>query len=157
MRVTSIHTYPVKGCHRVDQERATVEPWGLAGDRRWLVVDADTRGFLTQRQLPRLTQIQPVPVERGLTLRTPGQADLMLDEPDGRELIEVSVWRFTGPAAVVSTAADDWLTWALGRKVRLVFLDDPTRRPVNPTFGRATDRVSFADGYPVLVANTASL
>src|SRR4029450_7098533 len=28
---------------------------------------------------------------------------------------------------------------------------------VNPDYGRADDRVSFADGYPLLLANTASL
>jgi len=69
----------------------------------------------------------------------------------------VSVWRFTGPAAAAGTAADDWLTAALGAKVRLVWLDDPTRRPVEPGYGQPTDRVSFADGYPLLLANSASL
>ena len=41
MRVASIHTYPIKGCHRLDQDRAAVEPWGLSGDRRWLIVDPE--------------------------------------------------------------------------------------------------------------------
>jgi uncharacterized protein YcbX len=32
--------YPVKGAHRVDQDSAQVEPWGLAGDRRFMPIDA---------------------------------------------------------------------------------------------------------------------
>jgi hypothetical protein len=45
----------------------------------------------------------------------------------------------------------------LGRPVRLVYLDDPTRRPVDPEFGRDGDVVSFADGYPLLLTSSASL
>jgi len=41
--------------------------------------------------------------------------------------------------------------------VRLVYLDDPTRRAVNPEFGSDGDVVSFADGYPLLLTSTASL
>jgi uncharacterized protein YcbX len=156
MRVASIHTYPIKGCYRLDQERAAVEPWGLAGDRRWLIVDLDGKA-ITQRDTTRLTQIRPGLVDGGLVLRTEGLGDLLVDEPTGDELMEVTVWQFTGPAAVVSTAADDWLTEALSREVRLVFLDDPTRRQVEPGYATPEDRVSFADGYPLLLANTASL
>jgi len=157
VRLTSIHTYPVKGCHRVDHERATVEPWGLAGDRRWLIVDPATGRRLTQREVPTLTHIKPAPAEGGLVLRTPDLPDLVVAEPAGAEPMEVTVGRFTGPAARAGATADDWLSEALDRKVMLVWLDDPTRRAVNPEYGRPGDVVSFADGYPVLLANVASL
>ena len=42
MRVASIHTYPVKGCYRIDQQRAAVEPWGLAATGAGCIVDAGT-------------------------------------------------------------------------------------------------------------------
>jgi len=45
----------------------------------------------------------------------------------------------------------------LDRKVRLVWLDDPTRRVVTQAYGEPGDRVSFADAFPLLLANTASL
>jgi uncharacterized protein YcbX len=88
---------------------------------------------------------------------TPGRTALFVPPPVDGELAQVTVWRFTGAAALAGPAADDWLTAALDRKVRLVWLDDPTRRAVNPDYGRADDRVSFADGYPLLLANSASL
>ena len=50
-----------------------------------------------------------------------------------------------------------WLTKVIGEPVRLVYLDDPTRRPTNPKYSRDTDRVSFADGYPLLLTSEESL
>jgi uncharacterized protein YcbX len=158
MRVAGLHVYPIKGCYRVEVDAADVEPWGLAGDRRWLVVDRDGR-FLSQRELPALTQIRPVPAGPGrLVLRTPGcDADLDVAAPADGERVDVAIWRSRVKAARVGATADAWLSAALARDVRLVYLDDPTQRPVNPEHGRAGDRVSFADGYPLLLANAASL
>lgn len=157
MRLAAISTYPIKSCYRLDHVAATVEPWGLADDRRWMVVDADGR-FVTQRDEPRLALVRPEPATGGgLVLRTPGHDDLYVPAPAGDELLAVTVWRSTVDAAVAGWAADEWLSTVLGRKVRLVHLDDPRRRPVNPAYGRADDRVSFADGYPLLLANAASL
>jgi MOSC domain-containing protein len=157
MRVSSVHIYPVKGCHRVDLDRAMVEPWGLAGDRRWLIVDTDTGRAVTQRDTTRLTQLRPRLTSAGLLVKAPGWPALVVPPPVDGELTEVTVWSFTGAAALAGAAADDWLTAALDRKVRLVWLDDPTRRAVDPNYGRPGDRVNFADGYPLLLANTASL
>jgi uncharacterized protein YcbX len=54
-------------------------------------------------------------------------------------------------------AADGYLSSVLGLPVWLVWLDDPTRRSCDPSYSLPADRVSFADGYPLLLANTASL
>jgi len=157
MEVATIHTYPIKGCHRLDHDRAEVQPWGLAGDRRWMVVEPDGR-MLTQRQVPRLTAIQPSYVDGGgLVLRTPGLEALTVAPPADGERLAVTVWKSTVTATLAARAAGDWLSAALDRKVALVWLDDPTRRPVDPAYGRDTDRVSFADGYPLLATTTASL
>jgi uncharacterized protein YcbX len=157
MRLASIHTYPVKGCHRVDQIRAAVEPWGLRGDRRWLVVDADSGRFVSQREHAGLARLRPELTAAGLVLRTSDMPDLAVPEPHDSEPMEVTVWRFSGRAATAGKEADEWLSSALARKVRLVWLDDPRRRPVNTQYGKPGDTVSFADGYPLLLANTASL
>ena len=48
-RLAAIHIYPLKAGRAVDLGESVVEPWGLAGDRRWLVID--TRGrFVSQRE-----------------------------------------------------------------------------------------------------------
>jgi hypothetical protein len=43
VRLASIHIYPMKAARAVDLGESLVEPWGLAGDRRWLLVDEDGR------------------------------------------------------------------------------------------------------------------
>jgi hypothetical protein len=67
------------------------------------------------------------------------------------------VWRSHLDATDAGPQAGAWFATLLDHDVRLVWLDDPTRRSVDPEYGRPEDRVSFADGYPLLVTNTASL
>jgi uncharacterized protein YcbX len=155
MRLVSLYIHPVKGCHRLDRERATVQPWGLAGDRRWLLADDEGR-MLTQRDEPRLTQILPSIVDGSLVLRAAGRPDLSVPAQPA-ELTEVSVSRTPVMLSRAGEDADAWLSAALDRKVRLYHLDDPTRRAVDPDYARPGDRVSLADAYPLLLANSASL
>jgi hypothetical protein len=157
MRVEAIAIYPVKGCRRVEVDEAVVQPWGLAADRRWVVVDARTDRAITLRDTTRLTQISPTPVGNGLVLRTPTQPDLAVAAPVDGPLRPVTVASFTGPARLADAAAHEWLSEVLERDVRLVWFDDPTRRPVDARYAQPTDRVGFADGFPVSLANTASL
>ena len=157
----SMHIYPVKSCHRVDLDAADLEPWGLAGDRRWLITDLEGRQR-TQRVLPRMALIRPTYGKNGrLRLRAPGMSpDLELSPPRRREgaaEAAVSVWSFTGPAARAGRVADEWVSTFLGEPSMLVHMDDTSVRPTNPKHSRAQDRVSFADGYPLLLTSAASL
>src|SRR4029078_10915363 len=97
MRVASIYTYPVKGCRRMDRDTARVEPWGLDGDRRWLIVDEHGIG-LTQRQHRGLVTIRADWRPGGLTLEAPGLAALDLAEPTDGDAIEVRVFRGRPPS-----------------------------------------------------------
>jgi len=77
--------------------------------------------------------------------------------PGGDELIPVTVWQSRLLAAPAGAAADAWFSAVTGEPVRLVYLDDPTRRRPNPDYSRDDDRVSFADGYPLLLTTDSSL
>lgn len=158
-RLASLHTYPVKGCHRLDQDSATVEPWGLAGDRRWMVVD-DAGVGVTQREAAALVRLRPEPRPDGLVLRAEGRPDLDVAEPVGAVPVPVRVFKSRLPvdALPAGGAADEWLANLLDRPARLVWLGQPTRRlPVDSRPVDPGDRVSFADGYPLLLTNRASL
>jgi len=158
MRLASIHTYPIKACRRLDHDGAQVEPWGLAGDRRWMVVDEDGVG-ITQRDASTLATIRPATCDGRITLRVDGMPALDLSEPTAGPTIDARVFSHKAPvpAELAGDAADEWFSTALDRKVRLVWLGDPTRRAVNPDHSASGDRVNFADGYPLLVTNAASL
>src|SRR2546429_3175448 len=113
MRLASIHTYPVKGLHRIDRDAARVQPWGLAGDRRYLLIDGDGR-MLTQRQEPRLTQLRPSYVDGRLVVRTLGGSGLDV-APAAGGLIAVEVWRTRVPPRPLCEAADRLPSQSLGR------------------------------------------
>ncbi|MEU7906975.1 MOSC domain-containing protein [Actinoplanes sp. NPDC049118] len=151
MRISSLHTYPVKGGHRLDHDEALVEPCGLAGDRRWMIIDPDGVG-ITQRSAPELTRLRPVPRPGGLELN-----GFRVDEPiDGpKEIIRVFSSK-PSLAARIALPATDFVSAFLGRPARLAWLADATARPI-AAHALPSDRVSFADGYPLLLTNAASL
>lgn len=158
MRLTAITLFAVKSLRGRPCESVAVEPWGLAGDRRYLVVDPRGR-FLTQRECPALATLDAHPLHGGLLLGGCGRPDLRVKGPGpAAERVAVTVWRDTVTALAAGREADRWLEAALGRPCRLVYMDLPAEaRPVNPAFARPEDRVSFADGFPVLLTSTASL
>ncbi|MCW2757907.1 MAG: hypothetical protein JWO46_1653 [Nocardioidaceae bacterium] len=147
--------YPVKSCRGESLETATVEPWGLAGDRRWMVVDGDGE-VITARECPVLVLVHPVLTEDGLTLTGPDRPTLDVRRPE-QPLVPVTIWNSQLEAAYAGADAERWFTGLIGRTARLVHLDDPTRRHTSPDFGDPDDLVSFADGYPMLLATEASL
>ena len=141
----------------MDLGESFVEPWGLAGDRRWLLVDRKGR-FISQREKPSLARVVVQPCGGGISVSADGRAGPTITPPPaGAPLLTVTVWRSTLLAAAAGPKADAWFSAFLGRPVRLVYLDDPTRRPVDPQYGRQGDVVSFADGYPLLLTSTGSL
>jgi uncharacterized protein YcbX len=155
--LAALNRYPVKSCRGEELHHATVQPWGLAGDRRWMVVD-DRGSAITAREHPRLLLTRARLTEGGVHLTHPDLHPLDVATPEGTELTEVDVFgRLRFPAAVADRAAHAWVSRIAGGSARLVYLDDPSRRPTNPECTKASDRVSFADGYPLLLANEASL
>lgn len=155
LQLTEIWRYPVKSCRGEQLTEAVVEPWGLAGDRRWMIVDR-AGDAVTARERPSMVLVTPRVADGKITLASPGLPEVTVPVPSG-ELIPVKVWGTGLLAALADDAAATWLTGIVGEPVRLVYLDDPTRRPTNPEYSLDTDRVSFADGYPLLLTSEASL
>ncbi|KOX25283.1 molybdenum cofactor biosysynthesis protein [Streptomyces sp. NRRL F-4707] len=158
-RLWSTHVHPVKAFRGLSLQEAVVEPWGPAGDRRWMLVD-DGGKVVTQREQPRLAlaaaELLP---GGGVRLSAPGLAPLAVAVP--RPGATVTVRLFQDKVEVLPAeeeAAHAWCSALLGTGVRLVHLDDPAiRRPVDPRYALPGETVSFADGYPLLLTTTASL
>jgi uncharacterized protein len=157
MTLHAINRFPVKSCRSESLQRAAIEPWGLAGDRRWQVVD-DEGMCITAREHPRMLLIgTELRDDGGLMLTSPDAPDLLVHVPEPRDLVPVSVHRSELIAALAAPEASAWFGKVLGVPARLVHLDDPTRRHPNPRFARPDDLVSFADGYPLLLTSEESL
>ncbi|MGW1749516.1 MOSC domain-containing protein [Streptomyces sp. NPDC002092] len=155
----SIHVHPVKAFRGLAPREAVVEPWGLAGDRRWVLID-DGGKVVTQRQQPRLAlaaaELLP---GGGVRLSAPGMDPLTVPVPRAVGTVPVEIFgdKVEGvPAA--EAAAHAWCSAYLGIGARLVHMDDPaTRRPLDPEYAQPGETVSFADGYPLLLTTVASL
>ncbi len=149
-RLQSIHVHPVKAFRGQTLREAVVEPWGLAGDRRWMLVD-DGGKVVTQRGQPRLAlataELLP---GGGLRLSAPGAEPLTVPVPRPGSTLPVEIFRDKVEAVPAEgEAAHAWCSDRLGVSVRLVHMDDPaTRRPVDPRYALPGETVSFADGYP---------
>ena len=153
MRLGGLFSYPIKGCYRIEHGEAQVQPCGLAGDRRFMILD-ENGVHLTQREHTGLVRIRPHYDNGSLILSAAGQPDLAI-EPEVVETIDAKVHHTPVRVSLVSADADAWLSQVLDCKARLAWLDDPTRRAA--AMGRPDDRVSLADDNPLLLTNSASL
>lgn len=156
MRLSSIHIYPIKAIRGIDLDMAIVEPKGLQGDRRWLIVDEDDR-FLTQRSHPVLATLRATVRDDGLELAAVGLGPIVVPRPLGGIRRFVTVWQNQVDAADAGDTAAAWLSRFFGFPARLVAMDDRSHRPVDLAYGTETDTVSFADGFPLLLTSTSSL
>ncbi|CAM2754667.1 MOSC N-terminal beta barrel domain-containing protein [Skermania piniformis] len=132
-----------------------VEPWGLRDDRRWALVDRDGRA-VTARTHQTLLLVSARCTATGITASAAGRDDLTVPFPTG-PVEPVRHFRKTMMTVPAGRSADTWFTELLDEPVRLMYQADPRTRPVDPEFGRPDDRVSLADGYPLLLASTSSL
>lgn len=154
--LSGIHIYPLKSAAPLPRDCASVERRGLAHDRRWMVVDANG-SFLTARKHPRLTLIRAQPDGEWLTLEAPGMAGLQLKPADDLRRRDVVVWSSTVPTVFADASANAWISRFLGTPAQFVFMDGACVRAVDPDYSSATDEVSFADGFPLLLISQAAL
>ncbi len=157
LTLAAINRFPVKSCRGEMLTEATVEPWGLAGDRRWVVVD-ENGVTLTAREHRSLFFARPtLRADGGLDLTGPDLPGLRVDVPAADDLVRIRIHKHELTAAGASAEADAWFSKLLGVSARLIYLDDPTRRHPNPRFADPDDSVAGADAYPLLVTTQASL
>jgi uncharacterized protein len=156
MKLSDLYLYPIKSCAPLALDDARVDVRGLAGDRRWMIVDADGR-FITGRQFPELTLVHARPVEGGLTLDAPGMPSLHVATPTPSEHSVVEIWKKPVAATFASIEAGDWLSRYIDSTARLVYMDDTVQRQVDPAFAREGDIVGFADSFPIMLLGRGSL
>lgn len=156
MKLSDLYLYPMKSCAPLPLDEARVEARGLAGDRRWMIVDADGR-FITGRQFPELTLVHARPVEGGLTLDAPGMPSLHVAIPPAAEHSVVEIWKKPVAATFAASEAGEWLGRYLGTSARLVYMDDTVQRQVDPVYAREGDYVGFADSFPIMLLGRGSL
>lgn len=141
LKVAALFVYPVKACAATALEAADAEPLGLAGDRRFALID-ESGVAITQRDHPILATVRPSLASHKLQLDLGGLAEMTIDQ--FTEAATVDVWG----KRIAALAAPQRLTATLaeyvGAPLRVVRLDPAAER-------------SFADSRPVLVTTSAML
>jgi uncharacterized protein YcbX len=171
--ILSLHTYPVKSCAGIDHRAIALSSAGLHLDRQWVLVDRHGV-FMTQRQHARMALIRPSIDEDGLTLDAPGMSPFkvphVLAAPEPAR-IALHIFRSRTLGADEGDGIAAWLSDFLGTPCRLLRVHPQADRVASPAHVDAwrakghpwapdfpaRHRFGFADGFPFLVANQASL
>ena len=155
--LSAIHIYPVKALGGISLSQSLVTSRGLQFDRRFLVVDASYH-FLTQREYPKMATVW-VEIENGEVIFSAPDVESISFPAAPTELPTrtVKVWSSESAAHPVTPEADSWLSAYLGAEVHLLFMPETATRPVSKNFAKNGEIVSFADGFPFLIASEASL
>lgn len=153
MRVVSLIRYPIKSAKAVLVSEAEMTWTGLEHDRAFMIVDEEG-AFLSQREYPALARLK-VSTEGGLSLTADDGVSVLVTADGARG--RARVWDDEIEVVDCGARAAGAITAHLGRPARLVKMAPEARRIVDQRYGQPDDIVSFADGFPVLVATTASL
>ena len=159
MKIKELWIYPVKSLAGNAVSSAKLAARGFEDDRRWMLIDENGR-FISQRQHAHLARWQARTEADDLVLDhldTGQQLRISAARADEGPLVEVEVWDDRLSACLVESVSPEELHEALGISCRLVYMSEDSNRPLDPRYAQGEEWVSFADGYPYLVANQASL
>lgn len=157
MLITHLWVYPLKGAAGIPVPEWELDSFGLAHDRRWMVVDRDG-GFISQRSDPLLGQVRLSIRGAQLALQSAlaGAVKLPL-MGDGSAQSRVRVWADEVDAIDCGDDAAAFMTRHLGRDTRIVHMPESTIRALPAAYAPAAGRVSFADAFPLLIIGDGSL
>lgn len=158
LRLSSIAIYPVKSCAALNLPTANVEALGLAHDRRWMLVEAESGKFITGRECPELVLLRASISNGGLELSASGRKPLSAFKAIfTNQQRQVRIWSDDVLAARANVATNLALSQWLGRPVELVYFDANSQRSLDQQYAQAGDQTAFSDGYPILLISQASL
>ncbi|MES2729374.1 MAG: MOSC N-terminal beta barrel domain-containing protein [Pseudomonadota bacterium] len=157
MFIESLFIYPLKGARGIQLQQSDVTRRGLAHDRTLMLVD-DTGNFVSQRNYAVLATITSQLDATGIIFSAASHPDIHVAwssfTEDKTRL--VTVWKSTLAASAATAEVDRWFSNVLKAPVHLVFQQPHQKRETKQA--RAPGGiVSYADRYPVLFTNTASL
>ena len=154
--LSELYRYPLKSAAGTSVNSVNIDAFGVAGDRRYMVVDP-AGCFMTQRRHPKMALIGATLDAEGVTLSYPGCGAITVRAPEPGAASTVEIWGESVAGHDVGDEAATWLSACLNTPCRLVYMRDETCRPVDPNFTPQAAQVSFADGFPLLLIGQASL
>lgn len=157
-KISQLFVYPIKSCAGISVASLQFDEKGPLFDRRWMLVDAHTGIFLSQRELPKLTLISTEISGEDVSAWQSTNVNLAecFKLPRTGALLDVSVWSDEVQGLDCGDAAADWFTGLLGHECRLVYQGECVRH-ADDKYAMPGTEVSYADGFPLLVVNQSSI
>ena len=154
-KVSALAIYPCKSTivHKLQQAQALET--GFQGDRELMLVD-DNGKFISQRSLSAMARLK-VGLDGGVLSIAYESKEWQLSLPEERSPREVSVWSDTFLADDLGDELAVCLSDILGVPLRMVGLRKGVKRLLDSKYTAKDVAVSFADGFPYLIANQGSL
>lgn len=118
--IRELWIYPVKSLGGVRVETAAITRAGsLALDREWIVVDTDSK-MVWQGDIPQMTLVRVELDKRFIVLSMDGHYALRMSRRHDGAKVSVSMYKRLFAGIDAGDIASEWLSGALGAKVRLV-------------------------------------
>jgi uncharacterized protein YcbX len=156
LKVTQLAIYPVKSLGMISLPTVVIDEFGPAADRRFMVADSSGK-FLTQREYPKMCLVNVIASEHGFELSAPSMPPLEIEPNSGHTAGCVNLWGDSVETRDMGDQAANWFSRYLGIDARLHYMPDDSIRQVDMNYGKSGDRVSFTDGFPILLITEASL
>lgn len=152
--LSRLFIHPVKSMRGTQVSHAQALASGLAFDRLFMLTD-EAGTFITARQYPEMVLFTPALLPDGLLLAAPDGSSATIRFADfSAEPAPVEVWGNHFTALIAPAPINEWLSGFFPRAVQLRWVGPEMTRRV-----KRFDKVplGFADGYPYLLINEASL
>jgi len=154
--VSALYSYAVKSFKGRLISEMPLDAFGPRFDRRFMLVDAQG-SHVTQRCTPMMAALEAVVCNDVLELSA-GDWSCSLPLSAFSTPVSTKVWSdIVEGLGCVEPEVNTVLTRVLSKEVRLVLMPDTSYRAVDQAFARREGRVSYADGFPFLICNEASL
>ena len=152
--LSRLFVHPVKSLRGMQVSHAQALASGLAFDRIFMITDPDGT-FITARQYPQMVLFTPALIVDGLHLSAPDGSSASVRFADFDTTPQATeVWGNTFTAFTAPENINQWLSGFFPRPVQLRWVGPEMTRRV-----KSADSIplGFADGYPFLLVNEASL
>lgn len=164
--ISQLFIYPIKSCAGISVQEFQFDHKGPLFDRRWMLVDASTGQFLSQRELPRMglisTRLDDGLVYARQSINSDLAIELCLPAPDAaalsddEALVDVQVWDDDVKGFDCGDEAATWFSALLDCSCRLVYQGE-CGRFASTKYAEEGTQVGFADGFPLLVVAQSSI
>ncbi|MEQ5729786.1 YcbX family protein [Providencia alcalifaciens] len=152
--LSRLYTHPVKSMRGVRLSHAFADTSGLTFDRNFMVTTLEGK-FITARKYPQMLLFTPVMLNNGLHLQAPnGESATVLYQDFDDKQSPTEVWGNHFHALIAPQQVNSWLSTFFDEPVQLRWLSTQLSRRVK---NHQDVPVSFADGYPFLLINEASV